>query len=153
MSWLLRRSQEVSLTRMAAALVRSLHLAAALRARVHTAISLHALLGAPLNRSALRLLSHNLCLLKVATHSYNTHLAHSTLLWTLKRGRIYFLWLSSAPVAELQGLQGAFDRHSTSIAEMLPQLVTHIKSAAQAAPQSHNMHHCLAHGTWQIPCT
>ncbi len=78
------RSQEVSLTRMAAALVRGLHLAAALRARVHTAISLHALLGAPLNRSALRLLSHNLCLLKVVTHSYNRRLALSTLLWTFE---------------------------------------------------------------------
>ncbi|CAL8470925.1 g10467 [Coccomyxa elongata] len=88
-----QRSQEVSLTRVGAALVRGLHLAAALKARLHTAISLHALLGAPLNRSALRLLSHNICLLK--------------------------------------GLQDAFDRHSISIAETLPQLVTHIKSAAQ----------------------
>jgi hypothetical protein len=60
-----RRAQVVSLTRMGAALVRGLHLAAALRARLHTSISLHALLGAPLNRSSLRLLSHNVCLLKV----------------------------------------------------------------------------------------
>lgn len=60
-----RRAQVVSLTRMGAALVRGLHLAAALRARLHTSISLHALLGAALNRSSLRLLSHNVCLLKV----------------------------------------------------------------------------------------
>lgn len=62
------RSQEVSLTRVGAALVRGLHLAAALKARLHMAISLHALLGAPLNRSALRLLSHNICLLKVQAY-------------------------------------------------------------------------------------
>jgi hypothetical protein len=33
--------------------------------------------------------------------------------------------------AWVQGTQDAFDRHSTAIAEMLPQTVTHIKSAAQ----------------------
>ena len=32
---------------------------------------------------------------------------------------------------KVQGLQDAFDRHSINIAETLPQLVTHIKSAAQ----------------------
>ncbi len=63
----LRRSQEASVTRLAGALLRGLHLAASLKARARLVIQLHSLQKASLSRSCLCHLSHLLTLIKVTT--------------------------------------------------------------------------------------